>query len=269
MRELFPDESSSGAEMLEPTQSTGHSGEALVPPTSGEMHQVPEQAPAPKVPEKASGKKTVPLPRATRDPREPHTGNVTANPQELGLRIKSCMPGDTVHGFFFNALFGLTMRLVGTGSDGQLRGALEEKKSFVDALTYPTPEFLRVMWKAVELIGPRVDGVDAAFRDMGVWSMDGLLRSPLGRPVEQFKGRAPHEILKPLVATLKPMLTPGERVVGPFTGRGGSLIFKGEVLPIQFHAGLVTAALERLCSLQPTVKWEKTAADRVEMALSW
>ena len=71
------------------------------------------------------------------------------------------------------------------------------------------------------------------------------------------------------MATLKPMILPGERVVGPFTGNGGMLIYKGEVLPVQFHAGLATAALQRLAGLTIRTSWEKTAADRVEMKLSW
>lgn len=151
----------------------------------------------------------------------------------------------------------------------QLRAAMLEPRQFVDALTYPTPEFLRMLWKALELLAAHSGGVDAAFQDMGVWAMDGLLRSPLGKPIEQLKGQTPHALMKAMMATLKPMLTPGDRVVGPFTANGGMLIYKGEVLPVQFHAGLATAALHRLAGISIQTAWEKTAADRVEMKLSW
>ncbi len=238
MRELFPVESTQDElqEENEPTVSTSGSGEALLQPAP--------QAPA----------------RAT---------NVTVNLQELTLRITSCSPHDTVTGFFFNALFGHAMRVVGGSATEQLRSAMLEPRSFVDALTYPTPEFLRMLWKAVELLAPHSGGVEAAFQDMGTWAMDGLLRSPLGKPIEQLRGQSPHALMKAMMATLKPMLTPGERVVGPFTGSSGMLIFKGEVLPVQFHAGLATAALQRLAGLTIQTAWEKTAADRVEMKLTW
>ena len=185
------------------------------------------------------------------------------------MRIKSCAPTDTVTGFFFNALFGHALRIVGAAATAQLRAAMLQSRSFVDALTYPTPEFLRLLWKAVELIAPTSGGVDPAFKDIGVWAMDGLLRSPLGRPIEQLKGQTPHALMKAMNTTLKPMLLPGERVVGPFTGSSGILIYKGEVLPIQFHTGLASAALDRLAGLQVKTSWEKTAADRVEMKLRW
>ncbi len=246
MRELFPDESSKDelVEETEPTLSTSGEGEPLpeAPPRSKPTRSAPPPA------------------RAT---------NVTVNLQELKLRIASCSPDDTVTGFFFNALFGHTLRVIGPSATEQLRSSMLEARAFVDALTYPTPEFLRLLWKAVELLAPNSGGVDPAFQDMGTWAMDGLLRSPLGKPIEQLRGQTPHALMKAMMATLKPMILPGERVVGPFTGNGGMLIYKGEVLPVQFHAGLATAALQRLAGLTIRTAWEKTAADRVEMKLSW
>jgi eukaryotic-like serine/threonine-protein kinase len=226
MRELFEVESRQDDldEESESTQSTTGSGDALPQPA----------------------------------PRPARASNVTVNLQELKLRISSCMPGDTVTGFFFNALFGHTLRV-----------AMLEARTFVDALTYPTPEFLRLLWKAVELLAPNSGGVDLAFQDIGTWAMDGLLRSPLGKPIESMKGQTPHALMKAMMATLKPMLAPGDRVVGPFTASSGMLIYKGDVLPVQFHAGLATAALQRLAGLQIKTAWEKTAADRVEMKLTW
>jgi len=233
MRELFPEESAKDPMQLqpetEPTLSTSGEGQAV------------EQ-------------------RAT---------NVTVNLNELKLRISSCSEGDTVTGFFFNAIFGHTMRVVGPTATEKLRSSMLEARSFVDALTYPTPEFLRLMWKAVELLAANSGGVDPAFQDMGTWAMDGLLRSPLGKPIESLKDQTPHALMKAMMATLKPMLSPGDRVVGPFTGNSGMLIYKGEVLPVQFHAGLATAALQRLTGISIRTSWEKTAADRVEMKLSW
>jgi serine/threonine-protein kinase len=247
MRELFPEGSSADQlDETEPTQSTSGSGEVLS-----------DASPR--------AKPTIPAPR-TSAPKPPASG---VNAEELKLRILSCGPNDTVNGFFFNALFGHALRLLGSGATPQLRSALLEPKPFVDALTYPTVEFLRLLWKTVELLAPLSGGVDPAFQDIGVWAMDGLLRSLLGKPMEQLKGQTPHALMKAMMTTLKPMLTPGDRVVGPFTANSGTLIYKGEVLPIQFHAGLASASLHRLAGIDVRADWEKTAADRVEMKLTW
>ncbi len=250
MRELFPDEAVQDGTDNEPTESTSGSGEAISQP-SMEVHEKPRPAPAP----------------PQRPPAKAKVG-IRANPQELDQRIASCGPQDQVNGFFFNALFGLCMRLVGPGADVELRKALAQPRTFVDALAYPTPELLRLMWKAVELTAPVAGSVEQAFQDMGVWVMDGFLRNPLGRPVEQLKGKSATEVLKALMVTLKQMMAPGERIVSP-GAHGVTLVLKGEVLPVQFHLGLVCAALERLCGLKPKVAWDKTAADRIEVQLSW
>ena len=58
--------------------------------------------------------------------------------------------------------------------------------------------------------------------------------------------------------------------VSPFTTESTALVvFKEEVLPIQFYTGMLTAAFEKLRGVHIACKWEKTAASRIEMTLSW
>ncbi len=262
MRDLFPDEAAQDGTDAEPTQSTSGSGEAISAP-SVEVHDKPKPSLAAQPPPATLPNRGVPP-----GSQAGRKVVIRAKPEELQARISSCSPNDQVNGFFFNALFGLCMRLTGPGADAELRSALAHPRSFVDALAYPTPELLRLMWKAVELTAQASGGVEQAFQDMGVWVMDGFLRNPLGRPVEQLKGKGPAEVLKALMLTLKQMMAPGDRIVSP-NAKGVTLVLKGEVLPVQFHLGLVMAALERLCGVKPRAAWEKTAADRIEIALSW
>ncbi|MBX7101183.1 MAG: TIGR02265 family protein [Myxococcaceae bacterium] len=220
--------------------------------------------------EAARARKSAPKERSSKSGLKAQLHAVqSASQSELELRIQACSSDDLVNGFFLNALLGLGLRLAGAGADTTLKQATSEPKAYVDALMYPTTELLRMLWRAVELLTPKTGSVEGAFEDMGVWAMDGLVRSPLGRPLEQLDSRSPHQVLKALTSTLKPMLRPGERVLGPVTDRSAMVILKGEVLPIQFHAGLFRAALQRLCGLEPKARWEKTAADRVEMTLGW
>jgi uncharacterized protein (TIGR02265 family) len=147
---------------------------------------------------------------------------------------------------------------------------VQSPKAWVDSLTYPTAEFLRLLWKAVELLAPHAGGVEETFTLLGDACMKALVRSPLGRPLEQLAGTGEARSLTvPLVATLQPMISPGERKVIGGTEASATIVFKEEVLPIQFYTGMLTAAFEKLRGVQIACKWEKTAASRVEMTLSW
>jgi hypothetical protein len=41
------------------------------------------------------------------------------------------------------------------------------------------------------------------------------------------------------------------------------------VLPIQLYAGLLGAAFEKLRGVQVATRWERPAASRLELRLSW
>jgi len=152
----------------------------------------------------------------------------------------------------------------------QLKEAVQSPKAWVDSLTYPTAEFLRLLWKAVELLAPHAGGVEETFTLLGDACMKALVRSPLGRPLEQLAGTGEARSLTvPLIATLQPMISPGERKVIGGTESSATVVFKEEVLPIQFYTGMLTAAFEKLRGVQIACKWEKTAASRIEMTLSW
>jgi uncharacterized protein (TIGR02265 family) len=100
--------------------------------------------------------------------------------------------------------------------------------------------------------------------------MQALVRSPLGRPLEQLAGTGGGAgLAKPLMATLQPMISPGERKEIGNTPTSAVIVFKEEVLPIQFYTGMLSAAFEKLRGAHIKCKWEKTAASRIEMTVSW
>jgi len=150
-----------------------------------------------------------------------------------------------------------------------MKEALENPKVWVDSLTYPTAEFLRLLWRAVELIAPHTGGVEETFTLLGVSCMQALVRSPLGKPLEQLAGGGGDGLAAPLMATLQPMINPGERKVIANAPGTSTVVFKEEVLPIQFYTGMLSAAFEKLRGTRITCRWEKTAASRIEMTISW
>jgi uncharacterized protein (TIGR02265 family) len=253
MKDLFPTEAAEDALANEPTWSQSDSlslsEEGNV---SAEVHG--------EVPPRPSGAKK----RVTK-PTGP-----SLDYKELELRISGTQPTDELRGLFFAAVESVVLRTVGPMGEPQLKEAVLQPKAWVDSLTYPTAEFLRLLWKAVELLAPHAGGVEETFALLGNACMQALVRSPLGRPLEKLAGTGEaHSLATPLVATLQPMISPGERKVIASTQSSATVVFKEEVLPIQFYTGMLTAAFEKLRGVHIACKFEKTAASRIEMTISW
>jgi eukaryotic-like serine/threonine-protein kinase len=225
-----------------------------------------EQFPSGLVTSSHSERSSPVLKPAIADPKLPRSRVLDSS--ELEQRIASAGTG-ALRGLFCNSLLSAVMKLVGPLADQRVRKAAAEPKPYVDQLSYPTTEFLRMLWKAVELVLPKARNVDEAFEFIGASMMDGLLRSPFGKALESQKERFPEAIVKPLVATLNPMIVPGQRMVsGVATGRA-ILVFKDEVLPIQLYIGMLRSLVHEFYGLPIEARWEKPSAQRIELTIVW
>ncbi len=189
--------------------------------------------------------------------------------KELDARIASTQPSDHMRGMFFNALIAAILRSVGPAAEPKVRKAATDPRAYVDSLTYPTAEFLRMLWKSVELLAPKLQSVDEAFEQLGLYTMDALLKSPFGKSLETLKPAGPAALFKPLLSTLNPMIAPGNRLVSEAKATSAKLVFKEEVLPLQLYVGLLRSLFEGFFGKPLSATWEKTAAERVELTLSW
>ena len=248
MRELFPRESAEDAGAQETTESGEGPPVDLGPMPSLEVNPMPA--------------------RPTGVQKSP-TRNAALDVRELEARIAGTTPQDMVRGLFFNALYGKVLRTLGARAEPALKGALLEPKDWVDQLAYPTAEFLRLLWKAVELLSPSLGGAEAAFHAVGEACLEAMVRSPLGAPLEALPAGSVQELLKPILKSLEPMLAPGRRLVSEASARKALIVFKEDVLPVQIYEGFLGAALARKKGVRPRSTWEKTAADRVELTLTW
>ncbi len=191
------------------------------------------------------------------------------DPRELEARIQATGPRDTVRGVFFNALIVAVVRAVGGQAEPHVRRAAVDPRAWVDALDYPTSEYLRMLWKAVELLAPKLSTVAAAFEQLGRFSMDALLRSPVGAPLLATRGDGPVACLTALLPVLDEQLKPGQRTVQSASAQQAVLLIKEDVLPIQVLTGLLASALGTLHGVVPQATWEKPAAQRVEVTVRW
>jgi serine/threonine-protein kinase len=204
---------------------------------------------------------------ALENPRLPRSRVLDVD--ELRHRIASAGPSAETRGLFFNALCAAGMELIGPIADSKIRKAAAEPKPYVDQLAYPTSEFLRMLWKAVELLIPKARNVDDAFELLGAEMMRALARSPFGKALENQKDVEPESVLRPLMATLNTMIAPGHRLVSSTESTKATLVFKEEVLPIQLYIGLVRAVIQLFYRLPIEARWETPTSERIELLVSW
>jgi eukaryotic-like serine/threonine-protein kinase len=195
--------------------------------------------------------------------------NTALDLRELEQRIAGTTPEDHVRGLFFNAVYGAVLRALGAKAEPALKAALHQPREWVDQLGYPTAEFLRLLWKSVELLAQHAGGAAEAFAMLGAACLEAMVRSPLGAPIESLPAGNVQDLLKPILKSLEPMLAPGRRLVSESAPRSATIVFKEDVLPVQLYEGFLSAALERKKGVRPKTSWEKTAADRVELKLAW
>lgn len=67
------------------------------------------------------------------------------DPKELVARIASTLPTPHMRGMFFNALVDAVLCSVGPAAEPKVRQAALEPRAYVDSLTDPTAEFLRML----------------------------------------------------------------------------------------------------------------------------
>jgi serine/threonine-protein kinase len=226
------------------------------------------RAPLPAHPEPSSpGERSSPvLKPALENPKLPRSRVLDV--AELEQRIASAGAG-AMRGLFFNALTAAVIKLAGPVAEQKVRKAAAEPKPWVDQLSYPTSEFLRMVWKAVEQVMPKARNVDEAFELLGASVMDALLRSPFGRALEGQKERSPESIIKPLVATLNPMIGPGQRLVATLEPGRAVVVFKEEALPIQVYIGVLRSLVQAFYGLPIEARWDKPSAQRIELSVAW
>ncbi len=224
------------------------------------------QLPSPPAPSTPRDRSSRVLKPAIENPKLPRSR--VLDTAELEQRIASAGTG-VLRGLFCNALLSAVMKLAGPVADQKVRRAAAEPKPYVDQLSYPTSEFLRLLWKAVEQVLPKARNVDEAFELLGAAMMDGLVRSPFGKALEGQKERFPDAILKPLLATLNPMIAPGQRLVSSVATGKAVLVFKDEVLPIQLYIGLLRSLVQAFYRLPIEARWEKPSAQRIELSITW
>lgn len=153
-------------------------------------------------------------------------------------------PSDTCRGMFFNGVLEAVRTLGGEEARARCAQGSSERR-FVDFLSYPMSDFLRVIFTAAEVVGPKKGGREAVFRYLGRTATNVFLQSTVGRTMLALTGHDPKRLLASMPNAYRASLTFGERSVEWLGERHGVLASRGDLLPVPYCEGVLEAAMER------------------------
>jgi uncharacterized protein (TIGR02265 family) len=160
---------------------------------------------------------------------------------ELAARLAECRPSDTLRGMFFSSLLSVLRRDLGEAAATEVE-ALFPKGRRVDFLSYPLTHWLPGLYRAVDLVEPKL-GIAGAFRLLGRQAVDDFYASPAGRTVLVVATGHPTTLMKTSPTAYRMAITWGERRV-EFPGKYHCVYhFERELVPMVFHEGVVHSSV--------------------------
>jgi len=190
------------------------------------------------------------------------------NSQECTQRMGLAPETATVRGLIFNAVFKLVEQHHGATTAVELRSTVA-KKPLVDFFSYPARDFLQVLFAAGERLSPHYGSVEAAIRACGAAAVGGFFQSGVGRTLTTIIGQGdPKRLFSSAPTAYSTAVSYGQRKFSVLGERRVCLHFKGDMQPVEFHQGLLEAALEGV-GCQGRVEVRRLGLDEAEYFIEW
>ncbi|WP_395849941.1 DUF2378 family protein [Cystobacter fuscus] len=190
------------------------------------------------------------------------------NNQECTQRMGLAPETATVRGLIFNAVFKLVEQHRGAAAAAELRAKIA-KKPLVDFFSYPARDFLQVLFEAGELLAPQYGSAQEAIRACGAAAVGGFFQSGVGRTLTTIIGQGdPKRLFSSAPTAYSTAVSYGQRKFSVVGERRVSLHFKGDMQPVEFHQGLLEAALQGVgCTGRVEVR--RMGMDEAEYYIEW
>jgi uncharacterized protein (TIGR02265 family) len=163
---------------------------------------------------------------------------------DLAQRIAICKPEDTVRGFIFKSVYGLVEQRLGHAGVERMLQQLRVNKMPVDFFSYPSADFLRLLYTAADVLEPQYPSVEEAIRACGAATVTGFFKSYVGNTLVKLIGmNDPKRLFSSVDTVYSTLVSYGKRSfedLGPGRFR---LDYKGDMQPVYFHEGAVTEAV--------------------------
>ncbi|WP_257454455.1 DUF2378 family protein [Archangium lipolyticum] len=187
---------------------------------------------------------------------------------ELEHLLTLTTPEDTCRGMFFNGLFDAVRSLGGEEARARCYVAAGAKK-FVDFFSYPIADFLKALFTAAELLGPKHGGRDAVMHLLGRRATEDFHQSTVGKTMLALAGRDPHRVVNSFPTAFRASLSTGNRTVELLGDKQARFRVRRELLPMAYNEGVLTYALEQSSAKEIVVRGHRLAPLDIDYDIRW
>jgi uncharacterized protein (TIGR02265 family) len=177
-------------------------------------------------------------------------------------------PADTCRGMFFNGLLEAVRALGGEEARAKCHAAAGDKK-FVDFFSYPVADFLKAIFTATELLGPKLGGQDAVLRQLGRRATEDFLSSTIGKTLTALAGTDPHRLLASFPNSYRASVSYGERSVERLGDKHGRMLSRRDFLPLAYNEGVIDAAMAQSTAQGIVVRGHRIGPLEVDYDVTW
>jgi uncharacterized protein (TIGR02265 family) len=199
----------------------------------------------------------VPLPAPLRVP-EP----------ELEQLLALVTPADTCRGMYFPSVLEAVRQLGGDSAWEKCLAASEQKK-FVDFSPYPVATFLKVIFTAANMLGPRMGGREVVFRQLGRKGTQAFYNSTVGKTLDALGGMTPRGVISNIPNSYKVSTSYGERQVEWLGERHARLQVRREFLPGPYQEGVLTYVVERTTARNVVISTSRISSLDMDHDITW
>jgi uncharacterized protein (TIGR02265 family) len=188
--------------------------------------------------------------------------------QELEQRLALAGPEDTLRGFFFNSALEVVREL---GDEVALQRCREAAGGtrFMAFFSYPVSSLNRLFYAAAWALSARHGGFGEALRYLGHRVVPAFLESAAGRALRMLVGKEPKRLFNSLPSAYRTSLMHGTcsvRWTGP---NSGTLLFRGNTLPMEFFEGALQGLFEAMRGPGVKVVGRRVSLCDSEFDISW
>jgi uncharacterized protein (TIGR02265 family) len=169
---------------------------------------------------------------------------------------------------FFNGLLDAVESLGGEEMRRRCLVAAGDKR-FVDFFSYPAGDFLKAIFLATEVLGPKLGGEATVLRQLGRRGTQDFLGSTVGRTIITLAGNEPHRLLASFPKAYRASLSYGERSVERLGDTHARLTARRDFLPVEYNEGVLSAAMEQSAVRDLVVRGRRLAPLDVEYDVRW
>jgi uncharacterized protein (TIGR02265 family) len=177
-------------------------------------------------------------------------------------------PADTCRGMFFNGMLEAVRALGGEELRARCYVAAGAKR-YVDFFSYPVADFLKAIFTAADLLGPKHGGRDAVMTLLGRRATEDFHQSTVGKTMLALAGTDPLRVVNSFPSAFRAAVSYGNRTVEHLGDKQARLVMRRDFLPVAYNEGVLTYSMEQSSAKELVVRGHRLAPLDVDYDIRW